>query len=68
MTLTLDLVRAYMFGFGLALRLERENRKLTLRTLANRLGIDHVQLSRIERGQWIPSEDETARIREWMSM
>ena len=60
-------VRGFMCELGNAVRTERETRRLSLRAVARQVGIDHVQLSRVEHGVWVLDVDETARLREWMA-
>lgn len=51
-----------MREFGVRLTQFRERARLSITQLANRSGIDYMQISRYERGQTLPSLDTAIRI------
>jgi transcriptional regulator with XRE-family HTH domain len=49
-------------NFGIRLTMLRESHKLSITQLANRMGIDYMQVSRYEKGLSLPSLDTASRI------
>ena len=62
----LEVVRRFMAELGDAVYQTRVARKMSLRQLAREVGIDHVQLSRVEHGVWVLTPEETERVAAWM--
>jgi len=63
---TLGMERRGLMLFGLELRYQRAYEEMSMRTLAELLGIRQDIISRIESGRWMPTEEEEATIREWI--
>lgn len=64
---SLDMERRGLILFGLELRFQRAYDELSMRDLADELGIRQDVISRIESGRWMPSPEEEVIIREWIA-
>lgn len=64
--MSLDPARRQLEGFGLHLRRTRHAAELSTRALGMELDIDHSVITRIERGVWMPTQEQEQILREWM--
>lgn len=64
---TLDMERRGLKLFGLEVRYQRSAEEMSMRALAEHLGIRQDVISRIESGRWMPSEEEEAVLQEWIN-
>lgn len=58
--------RAQLAAFGVRMRTVRTQAGLSLDELGAHVNIDKPTLSRIERGQFMPTAEQAALIREWL--
>lgn len=56
-----------MEAVGTELRRLRQQHELSIRQLAEVVGVRHDVINRVESGRWIPSETDAARLVAWMT-
>lgn len=58
--------RRILEAFGLHLRRVRNAAEVSTRALAVEVGIDHSIITRIEKGVWMPTDEQEQILRDWM--